>query len=256
MPASYAHDRFGAMAFATLPQDVKRTVQRFRQLYDVGLHGPDLFFYYQPFFHTRMGALGTKYHRNSGRAFFETAAARLREAPSEGAKAYLFGVLAHFALDSACHPLVCRTAKEGKIGHTELETEFDRHLLTLDGKEPACNQDLGTKMHLTWGECVTVSQFYPPATAYTIRQSVIHMRLVNRVLAMKNRQLLRKGFSLGGEAEMVMTELPNTNCMHLDKVLTELFDGALARYPEMARQLKEHIEKQSPLGADFAVDFG
>lgn len=256
MPATYAHDRFGAMAFASLPQDVKRTVQRFRQLYDVGLQGPDLFFYYQPMFRTRMGTLGHKYHRCTGRTFFETAAARLREAPSEGAKAYLFGVLGHFALDSACHPEIRRIAKEGKIGHTELETEFDRHLLTLDGKEPACNQNLGAKMRLTWGECVTVSQFYPPATAYTIRQSIIHMRLVNRALAMKNRQLLHKAFSLGGEAEMVMTELPNTNCMHLDGMLSELFANALARYPEMARQLKDHIEKQSPLGADFAIEFG
>lgn len=258
MPASYAHHRFGQLAFSEMPEEVRRKISHFRQLYDVGQHGPDLFFYYQPLFHTKMGELGGKYHAVSGREFFETAAARLREAPSEGAEVYLYGVLGHYALDSLCHPLVRSVASEGKIGHTELETEFDRHLLTVDGKEPPHLQNLGKHMRLTWGECVTVARYYPPASAYTIRRSVRHMAWVNRALAARNREALEAVFRLGGKnaSEMVMYPRPNHKCVPLLPQLTNLFEEALAQYPEMVNQLSACIHGQAPLGEHFDRVFG
>lgn len=258
MPSSYAHYRFGQLAYPALPPEIRRTVQRFRQLYDVGLHGPDLFFYYQPLFHTKMGELGHTYHAASGRAFFGDAISRLGENPPEGAVSYLFGVLAHYALDGACHPAIRQIAAEGKIGHTELETEFDRYLLTLDGKEPPHTQNLGQHMKLTWGECVTVSECYPPATSYTIRWCIWVMAMVNRVLAMKNRDLLSRLFSLGGDdaVQMVMYPRPNHKCSHLDEPLMALFDQALERYSILAEQLAAAIYNGAPLGEDFELSFG
>lgn len=48
MPANYAHYRFGVKAIPLLPAEMQRTVRRFRRLYDMGLHGPDLFFSISP----------------------------------------------------------------------------------------------------------------------------------------------------------------------------------------------------------------
>lgn len=258
MPASYAHHRFGQMGFQQLPEEVRRTVQRFRQLYDVGQHGPDLFFYYQPLFHTKMGELGGKFHGMTGRDFFGSAVEKLREAPSEGAEAYLYGVLGHYLLDAACHPFVRQSAEQGIAGHTELETEFDRYLLEKDGKKQPHLQNLGRHMKLTWGESVTVSHFYPPASAYTIRRSVVSMAVVHRMLTMKNRELLTRILHLGGEnaAEMVMYNRPNHKCVQLLSPLNERFELALARYPAMAAQLAAHIRKNVPLGEEFDVTFG
>ncbi len=43
MPSTYAHYRMGAALLPMLPADVRRVIQRFRRLFDVGLHGPDIF---------------------------------------------------------------------------------------------------------------------------------------------------------------------------------------------------------------------
>lgn len=258
MPSSYAHYRFGQLVFPALPPEIRRTVQRFRQLYDVGLHGPDLFFYYQPLFSTKTGELGQTYHKCMGKDFFGDAIARMGDNPTEGMTAYLFGVLAHYALDGACHPMIREIAAEGKIGHTELEVEFDRYLLTQDGKEPPHTQNLGRHMKLTWGECVTVAGCYPPAGAYTIRWCIRMMALVNRVLAMKNRDLLQRVFALGGKeaSQMVMYPRPNHKCSHLDEPLMERFNQALERYSVLAPQLAAAIYEHSPLGEDFEPTFG
>lgn len=258
MPSSYAHYRFGQAVFPELPEDIRLSAQRFRQLYDVGLHGPDLFFFYQPLFHTKLGELGSAVHALSGREFFETAAARLRENPSEGATVYLFGVLGHYVLDSACHPLIRQIASEGAASHVELETEFDRWLLTQDGKEPPHTQNLGRHMKLTWGECVTVSECYPPATAYTIRRCLGIMSMTYWALAWKNRELLQWVFSLGGQygREMIMYPRPNHKCAQWNQPLSELFGQALERYPRMAAKLAALIQEQCPLDEDFDPIFG
>ena len=46
MPSTYAHRRFGAQAAARLPEELRGVVSRHRALYDIGLHGPDILFYY------------------------------------------------------------------------------------------------------------------------------------------------------------------------------------------------------------------
>ena len=48
MTANYAHYRFGKQLLPQLPADVRQCIQRFRRMYDMGLHGPDIFFYHNP----------------------------------------------------------------------------------------------------------------------------------------------------------------------------------------------------------------
>ena len=92
MPANYAHYRFGKLALPKLPAEARQCIGRFRRLYDIGLHGPDIFFYYNPAIDTAVGQLGHSYHTHSGQLFFSAACTK---ADSEAAKAYLLGVLGH-----------------------------------------------------------------------------------------------------------------------------------------------------------------
>ena len=78
MPAVYAHYRFGSQMLSTMPGDIRRSVKRFRRLYDVGLHGPDLFFYYRPMLTTRIQKLGARFHEQTGREFFSRVCRNLR----------------------------------------------------------------------------------------------------------------------------------------------------------------------------------
>lgn len=257
MPSIYAHFRFGDQAAKLLPEPMRRSIARFPQLFSLGVHGPDFFFFYQPLFKTQMGSLGDWYHGLTGREFFQRAVHHLADNPSEGAKVYLYGVLCHYALDSVCHPMINAATAAGNPVHTELETEFDRVLLTKDGRVPPERQYLGRRLKLTWGESVTVAGFYPPATVYTVRRSVRLMAAATRLMTMKNRRLLQAIFNLGGTyaSKMVMHQRPNRRCSALIPQLEELYEQALERFPMMAAQLEAYLKDGTPLGAEFDANF-
>lgn len=261
MPSNYAHYRFGAMAMDSMSPEIRRCVRRFRQLYDVGLHGPDLFFYHNIFAKDTYGDLARQFHHQSGEVFFSRVCRQLRLEPSEAAMAYLYGVLAHYCLDSVCHPYINTIVKETDIGHTELETEFDRYLLTLDGKRPPHTFDCSPHMKLTRGECVTVSAFYPKTTPAAVYRSIHSMAFSVKMLA-SNKGLARNGVEAavkltgGAIAPYIMTRSPNPRCSHLDEDLLALFDQALETYPRLLESLAAHMTRNAPLGEEFEKSFG
>lgn len=261
MPSTYAHYRFGVEMLADMPADVRRSVQRFRRLYDVGLHGPDLFFYYNPVVKTRIGGLGSRFHDQSGQEFFTRVCRSLRLSPSEAGTAYLYGVLCHYCLDSICHPFVIEKTTGGPATHVELETEFDRFLLEADGKTPPCAQDLSPHIRLTPGECETAAAFYPSVTARHIRDCVRNMAFFTRLLAAPEgakRDLLNKGMALAGHdvEGMLMPLGPNPRCADLDEPLLALYRKAAALYPILLGQIQAHMAYGAPLGPEFTANFG
>ncbi len=258
MPSSYAHYRFGVKMLEKMDPAVRRKVQQFRNVYDTGLHGPDIFFYYNPLIHTSTGALGAKFHDQTGESFFTASARRLRLSPSEVGTVYLYGVLGHYCLDSALHPLVEATVQDGKIGHVELETEFDRFLLTIDKKLPPHVQDFSGHMRLSRGECVTVSGFYPGSTPSDISRSVKNMAWITRLLASRKRKATETLVGIAGKdaKQMLMPRNPNPNCEFLDEPLLALYDQALERYPAMEAQLTALVSSGTPLGEEFSLTFG
>lgn len=260
MPSNYAHYRFGAELLPQLPEDVQRTVKRFRGLYDVGLHGPDLFFYYSPLTKTKIGGLGHSYHLFTGAEFFQRSARRLRLDPSDAGIAYLYGVLGHYCLDSAAHPSVNGWNDAGRAGHVEIEVEFDRYLLELDGKSPAYTQDLSPHLHLGPGACDTIAEFYPPATGRHIRQALKNMIFVTKTLTVPDgarRTLVKKVMGLGGPVtQIIMGKDPNPNCLWAPEEMMPLYRQAAENFPVMARELQAHMEKGTPLGPLFQRDFG
>lgn len=260
MPSHYAHYRFGAAMVPGLTGDAQGPVKRFRQLYDVGLHGPDPFFYYSPVIPTAVGKLGHALHMQTGREFFQRVCRNLRLEPSEAGVAYLYGVLCHYCLDSVCHPFINQKAKEG-FNHMEMETEFDRYLLELDGKTPACAQDRSGHICLTPEECETVARFYPSATAKHIRQGVEKMAAVTRMLtAPQGRRLrfLENAVRLLGEngRGLVMTASPDPRCAALDGDLMGLYRKACGLFPTLCAQLQAHLAHNAPLGEEFSPVFG
>lgn len=261
MPSQYAHYRFGAAVLGELPADLRRPIQRFRQLYDVGLHGPDIFFYHNIFIKDAAGKLGSKFHQQTGQEFFTRACKRLRLSPNEAARVYLYGILAHYCLDSVCHPFVKEQANQGKIGHVEMETEFDRYLLFQDGKRPPHAFDHSRHMKLTRGECVTAAEVFSPATPAMVSLSIRNMAAVKKLLASPRgigRATLDTAVKLVGDkfAQHVMHRTPNKNCAHLNEPLEDLYEEALEKYPRMLEQLVAHLDHGAPLTGDFEKTFG
>ena len=137
MPSTYAHRRFGADVLQQLPAALQDQIGKNRALFDVGLHGPDLLFYYHAAKSNPVSALGNAMHEQSGRVFFERARGVVRQAKDrDAALAYALGFVCHFALDSTCHPYVEAYTRQSGVSHCEIETEFDDMLLRRDGHDP------------------------------------------------------------------------------------------------------------------------
>ena len=258
MPSTYAHYRFGTEVIPLLGRDAQLAVARFRSLYDVGLHGPDIFFHYNLFWHTAIGDLGNSMHAQTGKAFFSQMCKRQRMHPSEAGMAYLYGFLAHYALDSVCHPFINDIVSQGEIGHVELESEFDRFLLDIDHKVPPHKQDIGRHLRLSRSECATAAYLLPPNTPGTIHRAVKHMARHQHLLATVDPRLSAKVLGKMGRdiADQLMPQEPNKNCAYLDGELRKLYGQALERYPILVRQMEALIQDRTPLGEEFEKDFG
>lgn len=255
MPANYAHHRFGKQLLPLLPPQERQCVQRFRRMFDMGLHGPDIFFYHTPLAKTAVGALGSKFHAMTGQDFFPCACAA---ASSEAARAYLYGLLAHYCLDSLCHPYVRKIVDIGEATHVALESEFDRYLMTLDQIPAPHTHDLSSRFRLTRGECMTVAGFYPPATGANISQCVKLMALSVKFLSSPKRKrteaLLRR-FSPSHLDQLIPEAEVEAYALYV-RELKALYDQALERYPVLLAQLTAHMQTGEPLGAEFDPDFG
>lgn len=241
MPSTYAHYRLGKLLLPTLPTDVQQCIHRFRRMYDMGLQGPDFFFYHNPLVKTSAVEMGYRFHRQTGKEFFERAC---KTVDSEAARAYLYGLLGHYALDSVCHPVIKKKEADGEGRHVPMEKEFDRYLMALDGLESPHTQDLGTKIHLTRGECVTVAAFYPPASPNQVNQGVKFMAFSLSFLAKKKRGFLGsviKGVS-PGLLDHAVPEEADENAAMTDSELLARFNWAVRDYPKLLEEL-EHCRK-------------
>lgn len=255
MPACYAHYRFGKLLLPTLPPDIRQDIQRFRRMYDMGLQGPDFFFYCNPFMTTATGQLGAAFHRQSGQVFFANAC---KAASSEAAKAYLYGLLAHYCLDSICHPFINQLAAIGEAEHVALESEFDRFLLVRDREPSPHTFDMSKYFRVTRGECMTIAEFYPGSTGGKVSRSIRFMCLFSKLLCHPNRRLreaiLKKikpslcSFSIPAEENETLT-------LYV-RELHDLYGQALERYPLLLQQLQTHQKTCEPFGEDFSPAFG
>ena len=261
MPSTYAHYRFGTGLLPNMPADIRRTIQRFRQLFDMGLHGPDIFYFSVPPFQSGIRFLSVKFHEQSGREFFKRVCRAVRMERSEAALAYLCGVLCHYCLDAMCHPMVDEWAKEANLSQMEIEAEFERFLLAKDGSFPPNGQELTRHMQLTPGECDTVAKFYVGANARNVRDCVNNMARITKLITTPEgtrRTLVAKGISILDKdlTDFLIPTQPSPRCAHLDEPLLALYQQAQEIFPRLLTQLLSHIAHNALLGEDFSPIFG
>ena len=100
MPAIYAHYLFGKKVYQRLPQPEKEVIRKGKDAFLIGLHGPDLLFYYRPFGKNRINRQGTRMHQELAAGFFDKGKREYEKDQNPVLRAYLYGFLCHFILDS------------------------------------------------------------------------------------------------------------------------------------------------------------
>lgn len=261
MPSIYAHYRFGEQLLPHMPGDVRGAISRNRDLFDAGLQGPDFLFYYKPATKTDVGSLASRIHHMTGREYFTRVCATLSGISGEEELSYLYGLLAHYCLDAACHRLIREQAQDSALLHNRIESEFERYLMAMDGiKKPHC-WPRSQYLKLPKDRCGLVARFYEPATASQIREGIGGMRHMISLMTCHNpvHRAAAKAVLLGLGKEktglLIPTE-PDLTCTGMNAPLLEAFEEALGRYPSLLEQLRDHLNLREELGEAFFSAFG
>ena len=234
MPSTYAHRRFGADVLQQLPAALQDQIGKNRALFDVGLHGPDLLFYYHAAKSNPVSALGNAMHEQPGRVFFERARGVVRQAKDrDAALAYALGFVCHFALDSTCHPYVEAYTRQSGVSHCEIETEFDDMLLRRDGHDP---KSFFTASHIrpTAENARVIAPFYEGLTGLQVLDALKGMIAMHRLLqpsgAVK-RWVVLTGMKAVGKYDvlhgLVANPQPNPQCTESNEKLDALYQQAI-----------------------------
>lgn len=133
MPSTYAHYQFGQEVLKELPNDIKKIIIENKELYDIGLHGPDLLFYYLPLKTNEINSIGYNMHEQTGKEVFDIFRKMMTSKKINHYLAYYYGFICHFALDATCHGYLEKRIHESEVSHGEIEVEFDRFLMIEDG---------------------------------------------------------------------------------------------------------------------------
>jgi hypothetical protein len=188
LPGFTTHYLFGVKAYNNLPNTyLKHVISKYRWLYQLGLQGPDIFFYNVPILRHRdyrnVGSYMHDYHVN---AFFCNYLAALSEISSrqqrEQAVSYYAGFLCHYVADSICHPYVygrIQYEAEGKRGqfhglHAQLENDIDMLLLRKFKQKKPSEFNQAATICLNGQETQFISRFLSRCINQTYYQITEH----------------------------------------------------------------------------------
>ena len=264
MPSTYAHYRLGRDVLERLPDDLGGIAERHRELYDIGLHGPDILFYYDALHRNPVSQVGFSMHGFPARDFFGPAREALAGAEDrEAGEAYLMGFVCHFALDSTCHPYIEDVIQTEGIAHTKIEGEFDRMLLAEDGKDPV-RQSLVTHIRPTDANARVISGFFPTVTADQVRKALEDMIHYNGLLICPGRlkrwlvvRALKKSGNYDDMIGLVLNSEGDPACERSNARLKELYEDSVTLSVELIRDLHSYLSGDSEaLCARFDRTFG
>lgn len=69
MPSTYAHYRLGQEVYKSVSALARTAIKSHKELFDIGLHGPDILFYYRPLAVCTINKQGYDMHARSGLEF-------------------------------------------------------------------------------------------------------------------------------------------------------------------------------------------
>ncbi len=260
MPAMYAHLKFGHFVRDILPEETKKLTEAHDHLFDLGLHGPDMFFYYRPWLPGRVNRTAHDIHYAKASVFFEQSA-DIPQSSSPDAKAWLYGFVCHYALDHACHTYIQQKIDTSNIPHMTVEAEFEKYLMLKDNRtlHPAIYT---THLRADTETARVIAPFFPGLSVSEVRKSIASfIRFSNLLMfpppplricaALASRIPVKKRF--GGI--VTSTEL-RADCLDSDKMLERLLIAAVQNAASLIEKYSGYLEgRYRSLGEKFNHTF-
>ncbi|MCD8041180.1 MAG: zinc dependent phospholipase C family protein [Clostridia bacterium] len=263
MPSTYAHYLFGENVAGSLTGSLAEKVAHNRQLFYIGLHGPDILFYYKPLSKNKVNSLGYAMHEQPAADFFKRAADML-ELPcdKDASVAYLAGFVCHYALDKACHGYIEKKIQVSGISHSEIENELDRFLINYSGKSLR-HTDLTAHIAATDKNAAVIAPFFKDVMPQQVKSALKSMKFYNGLLIGNRaykRFLVNFSLAVSGKYKklkcMLMHKKPLKGCEDSNKRLFELFTGAIGDCVALENTFYGFINGKNNLDERFNFTFG
>ena len=263
MPSTYTHYRFGNTVLDALPDDLRDIVKEYRGLYDIGTHGPDIFFYHQPFHNDNINVVGHRMHKETAAKFFNKVKANfVKEDKYQNAMlAYLLGFCSHYCLDLSDHSYIEAKIQKSKVSHTLIEVEYDRYLLVKDGIDPF-KKDMAEHLHATKENAIVIQKCFDEFKVEEVKSSIKQMIFYVRKLNMKDGfmrnnifKVMKKMGIYDSFHEQFIGLKPSSKCMDSNLRLDKLEKEAYALFKELALNLKAFLYNEEELDKRFEHTF-
>lgn len=263
MPSTYAHYRMGQEVRSSLEEKNKKIVEAYPELFLIGLHGPDILFYYHPLSSNEVNQIGYKMHAKPGKKFFENTAKIVKlQKERDAYLAYVYGFICHFALDETCHGYIDEKIAESGISHTEIEVEFDRSLMITDGYDPIRHK-LTDHIIPSMGNAKVIQDFFEGADSTQVKKALEGMISYNELLIAPSR---RKRFLInsllfvtGNYKEMhglVVNYQKNPQCEDSTEKLWHLYATAKELAVRLISEYQDYLDGKEELNQIYDYTFG
>lgn len=263
MPTTYAHYKFGEEVIGALPRPLQNAIAIHRELFDIGVHGPDILFYNNPLKKNNINSQGYNLHDRTADEFFLHSAEVIgQEKDQAAARAYIYGFICHFALDSECHPYIEKMIQTSGLSHSEIEMEFDRSLLKADYLNPI-RYPVAKHIHPTTENADVIAPFFENVTSdaivKTLKSMIFWLKTLQGSTPLR-RKLILGGMKLSGQYEslhgMVMSLDPNPATREYCRILKGLFSGAVPLASSLIISFQKTLFDGNPLPERFHRTFG
>lgn len=163
-------------------------------------------------------------------------------------------------LDSECHPYINKITKDENLSHTEIESEFDKLLISKEGKDPF-NIDLTTHINAdkTLGE--VISPFFNTDTSKIIK-ALKSMKFYNSIFNTPNKWS-RFIIFFGLKASLLYNKLhgvffnleENHRCSNICENIESLYNNSISKTTNILNEFYTSIKTGSPLPQRLNRDF-
>ena len=224
MPASYAHLSFGRHVCRLIPdREIAELIRKHSDLFDIGLLGPDILFFYRPLSHDPINRIGHDLHDQRGTSFLDR---EVCKTANDGKLAYLLGFICHYALDSECHTLVEYYMEKTGKGHSSIETDLERVLMIRDGLDPF-RYAAASCIHNTSENAAVIAPFYD-ISPLALKTALTSMKLIGRLLTpsstIKHHLLTYAGQRMGERSivtQLTMDRTPDPIYTESNRAITQ-----------------------------------
>ena len=261
MPTTYAHWRFGDKCIRMLPDDLQNIILNNRAIFDYGVHGPDIFFYYNCLKHNEVNRYGSAMHDIP----YKDTLAQIKEnfkktENKDMALSYLLGFTCHFTLDSYCHGFIEKVDETMPYSHGKIESQFDRYLLIKDGFNPV-TKSVTDMFHPDKKMAKVISglfnKFDEEIIYKTLKDQKLYLNLLKDNSDIK-RFFLTTAMDIAKVPSFKDLLITKENVEELKPVnirLNKYFDMALKHYPVLADSLIGYLSDKNELNTYFKHNF-